>query len=98
MSDQRPPAAPHELSPEDQQSLLNANTESVAAIEQLGDPWEDDHEVCTAVRVHTDRPIDVSLWWCGPEIVGAVQYCDESPRAMGDVLTVIQQDIKNNQG
>jgi len=83
------PPHPEDLSAEDWQAL----TGDVTKIELLGEPWYDDHIVCCAVRAHVDgREIDVSLWWCGHELVGAVRYCDESKRAMADALEAIRRE------
>ena len=79
------PPSPADLPVEDQQALLNGK---ITKVEQVGDEWRDDHIDCVAIRVHFEdrEPIETSLWWCGPVIVGALKYADESPRAKADVL------------
>jgi hypothetical protein len=86
----KPPPHVEDLSAEDQQALMG----NVTKIVLLGEPWVDDHIHCCAVGVHVDgRQIDTSLWWCGAEIVGAVRYCDESKRAMADLLEEIRREV-----
>lgn len=89
-----PPPSPPDLSPQDQELLL---TGEITKVEQLGDEWRDDHIDCVAVRVHVGgRQIDCSLWWCGPTIIGAIKYADESPRAMADVLRELRNHVRND--
>ena len=88
-----PPPSPEDLTHEDQQALLTGN---ITKIEQVGDEWRDDHVDCVAVRVHVDgRQINTSLWWCGPEIIGAIKYSDESPRAMQDVIQQLRSSLED---
>lgn len=94
MSDLAPPPSPEDLTSEDQQALLTGN---ITKVEQIGDEWRDDHIDCVAVRVHVDgRQINTSLWWCGPVIIGALRYADESPRAMADVLRELRNHVQND--
>ena len=88
------PPSFNDLSEEDREAL---STHEITKFEQLGSGWRDDHIECAAVRVHTcdnagnSRRIDVSLWHCGPEIIGAIRYADESPRAFADIVKEIRQ-------
>ena len=88
------PPSPDELPIEDQQALLNGK---IAKVEQVGDEWRDDHIDCVAIRVHFEdrEPIETSLWWCGPVIIGALKYMDESPRAKADVLHELRSNISD---
>jgi hypothetical protein len=87
---------PEELSTDDQQTLLTGN---ITKVEQIGDTWRDDHIDCVAVRVHVDgRKIEVSLWWCGPAIIGALRYAGESPKAMADVLRELRNSVQMSLG
>ena len=69
----------------------------VVKVEQVGDEWRDDHIDCVqiAVTVEGREPIVTSLWWCGPVIIGALKYADESPKAMNDVLTELNNHVQN---
>lgn len=92
MSDLVPPPRPEDLTAEDQQALLTGN---ITKVEQCGDEWRDDHIDCVAVRVHVDgRQINTSLWWCGPVIIGALRYADESARAKADVMRELLINIR----
>lgn len=90
MAEKRPPA-PDELSAEE---LSAIRTGHILSFSQLGLEWRDDHEDCVAVRVHFvgREPIDVSLWWCGPTIIGALRYCGESSLAKMDILELLRGD------
>ena len=79
------PPSPADLPIEDQQALLG---DKITKVEQIGDEWRDDHIDCAAIRVHFEdrEPIETSLMWCGPAIIGALRYANESPRAKADVL------------
>ena len=88
------PPRPEELTKEDQQALLTGN---ITKVEQVGDSWRDDHIDCVAVRVHVDgRQINTSLWWCGPEIIGALRYFHDSPTARADVLEQMRAHVQND--
>lgn len=88
------PPRPEELSSQDQQALL---TGDITKVEQIGEEWRDDHIDCVAVCVHVDgRQINTSLWWCGPAIIGALRYADESQRAMADVLRELRTNVQND--
>lgn len=94
MTDERP-KMPGDLKA-DQIAAIKLGT--ITKVEQLGDEWRDDHIDCVALRVHVEGrrvPIDTSLWWCGPVIIGALRYVDESPRAMTDVLKQLRADLNS---
>ena len=88
------PPSPADLSVEDQQALLNGK---ITKVEQARDEWRDDHIDCVAIRVHFEdrEPIETSLWWCGPIIIGALRYADESQRAKADVLHELRSNISD---
>jgi hypothetical protein len=89
------PPGPADLSKEDQSLLVSGK---ITRVEQIGDEWRDDHIDCCAVRVHFEdyEPVEVSLWWCGPVIIGALRYADESARAMADVLRELRSSIQDS--
>ena len=90
------PPMPKDLPKDERELLLRTDAENVIQIEQLGDEWRDDHIDCVAVRVHIEgRTIDTSLWWCEPELIGAIKYSDESSRAMRDILRAIKSELTN---
>ena len=85
------PPSPKDLPLEDQQALYG----DITKVEQISDPWLDDHIDCVVVRVYVDgRQIDTTLMWCGPEIIRALKYADESPRAMADVLSELRNHLE----
>lgn len=84
MDDDKPPC-PEDLEPDEIEAIKSGK---ITAVEQLGDEWRDDHIDCVAVRLTIEgraKPIDTSLWWCGPVIIGAIRYAKESPQALVDV-------------
>ena len=73
------PPSPEDLGPDDLQAIINGD---IILIEQIGDEWTDDGIKCVAVRVTVSghRPIDTTLWWCGPDIICALKFWADSPK------------------
>ena len=79
-------------------TLTKKEMRKILAIRKLDDiktiklmnSWQDDHITCAGFRLNG---VQMALWWCGEEIVGAIKYADESSRARKDLLTEIVNRI-----
>jgi hypothetical protein len=84
-----PPPMANELSYEELKVLFSGK---ITSVEQLGEPWSDDHIYCVAVRVN--NIIDFSYWWCGWEFLAAVKYWFDSKQARADAIKMIRDEAK----
>jgi hypothetical protein len=94
MPKNEPPPHPEDLEADAIRAIATGN---ITLVEQLGDEWRDDHIDCVAVRVHVEghEPIDTSLWWCGPVIIGALEFFDDSPKAKQKVIKELRGHFEN---
>jgi len=73
------------LNKEDQTTV---RTERPTSVKIIGDHWFDDHIACVQVELqYNNKLITVSLMWCGPMIIGAAKYANDSEKAMDDLFS-----------
>jgi len=63
----------------------------MVSAEPVGDSWSDDHIPCIQARINmVDEygetwEIEVTLMWCGQNIVGGLHYCPNNPKLLSDI-------------
>jgi len=62
---------------------------------EIENKWFDDRLLCARIKVIEDRGMRIfELWWTDTELLAALQYADESPRAFKMVKSLIE-DVFN---
>jgi hypothetical protein len=80
-----------ELKPKQQKKLIG---HAILAVEIVGEPWQDDHELCCDLKVTTTKgTVQCSLWWVGWEFLAAVRYANDLPAALKAASEEIQGRI-----
>lgn len=82
------PPSISELSKEERDKLRKLELVSAKAV---GDTWEDDHELCTAVELEFSDGTKktISDWWLSPEGYAAWCYAHEAPSALAEAKEML---------
>ena len=64
-----------------------SNTKNIEVV----DTFRDDHVECVVARFDDKK---VEFWWCGWELVAAINYANDSEKARNDVIKFLADEIE----